>query len=100
MLWDWDGTLERVHHALNVATRERGGREANPSTAIIDSQSVKAAQTYGPPRRQAAFLKPCRPTLRLLIHVSVGEKARRRHLDESQRAMVAAKIPNRRVGRP
>ena len=23
MLWDWDGTLERVHHALYVATRER-----------------------------------------------------------------------------
>jgi transposase len=24
MLWDWDGTLERVRHALYVATRERG----------------------------------------------------------------------------
>jgi len=23
MLWDWDGTLERVHHTLYVATRER-----------------------------------------------------------------------------
>ena len=23
MLWDWDGTLERIHHALYVATRER-----------------------------------------------------------------------------
>src|SRR5215208_7574458 len=27
MLWDWDGTLERIHHALYVATREREGRE-------------------------------------------------------------------------
>ena len=26
MLWDW-GTLERIHHALYVATREREGRE-------------------------------------------------------------------------
>src|SRR5437764_12579056 len=44
-LWDWDGTLERVHHALYVETRERAGREASPSVAIIDSQSGKAAQT-------------------------------------------------------
>ena len=40
-LWDWDGTLERVHHAQ---TRERARREASPSAAIIDSQSGKAAQ--------------------------------------------------------
>ena len=44
MLWDWDGTLERIHHALYVQTRERAGRDASPSMAIIDSQSAKAAQ--------------------------------------------------------
>src|ERR1017187_1521786 len=44
MLWDWDGTLERIHHALYVATREQAGREASPTAAIIDSQSAKAAQ--------------------------------------------------------
>src|SRR5271169_6146498 len=44
MLWDWDGTLERVHHALYVAVREQAGREASPTAAIIDSQSGKAAQ--------------------------------------------------------
>src|SRR5215475_15688936 len=44
MLWDWDGTLERIHHALYVAAREHEGREASPSTAIIDSQTAKAAQ--------------------------------------------------------
>jgi DNA-binding CsgD family transcriptional regulator len=44
MLWDWDGTLERIHHALYVAVREQGGREASPTVAIIDSQSGKAAQ--------------------------------------------------------
>jgi transposase len=43
MLWDWDGTLERVHHARYVATREREGREASPTAAIIDSQSASAA---------------------------------------------------------
>ena len=44
MLWDWDGTLERIHHALYVAAREQAGREASPTAAIIDSQSAKAAQ--------------------------------------------------------
>ena len=44
MLWDWDRTLERIHHALFVATREQAGREASPTAAIIDSQSAKAAQ--------------------------------------------------------
>ena len=48
MLWDWDGTLERTHHALYVETRERAGREASPSAAIIDSQSGKAAQKGAP----------------------------------------------------
>ena len=43
-LWDWDGTLERIHYALYVTTREREGSEASPTAAIIDSQSAKAAQ--------------------------------------------------------
>ncbi|MGA2843745.1 MAG: IS5 family transposase [Steroidobacteraceae bacterium] len=47
MLWDWDGTLARIHHALYVATREQAGREASPTAAIIDSQSAKAAQKGG-----------------------------------------------------
>ena len=46
-LWEWDGTLERIHHELYVAVREREGREASPSAAIIDSQSAKAAQKGG-----------------------------------------------------
>ena len=41
MLWDWDGTLERVHHALYVMARELEGREAGPSAEVIDSRSVK-----------------------------------------------------------
>jgi hypothetical protein len=43
-LWDWDGTLEQIHHALYVAAREQAGREASPTAAIIDGQSGKAAQ--------------------------------------------------------
>lgn len=47
-LWSWDGTLERIHHALYVSCRERAGREASPTAAIIDSQSAKSAQKGGP----------------------------------------------------
>ena len=47
-LWEWDGTLERIHHELYVAVREHAGRQASPSVAIIDSQSAKAAQKGGP----------------------------------------------------
>lgn len=47
-LWDWDGTLERIHHALYVAVREQEGREASPTAAVLDSQSAKAAQKGGP----------------------------------------------------
>lgn len=34
MLWDWDGTLERIHHALYVAVREQAGRAASPTVAM------------------------------------------------------------------
>jgi len=46
-LWEWDGTLARIHHALYVETRERAGRDASPTTAIIDSQSAKGALKGG-----------------------------------------------------
>jgi len=46
-LWSWDGTLDRIHHALYVECRERAEREASPTAAIIDSQSVKSAEKGG-----------------------------------------------------
>jgi transposase len=47
-LWSWDGTLDRIHHALYVAVREQEEREASPTAAVIDSQSVKSAEKGGP----------------------------------------------------
>src|ERR1700704_6503513 len=46
-LWAWDGTLDRIHHALYVQCRELASRELSPSAAIIDSQSVKSAEKGG-----------------------------------------------------
>ncbi len=43
----YDGTLDRIHHALYVKCRELAEREASPGAAIIDSQSVKSAEKGG-----------------------------------------------------
>ncbi len=45
--WQHDGTLDRLHHALYVLCRERAGRDASPTAAIVDSQSVKGAEKGG-----------------------------------------------------
>src|SRR3712207_799178 len=42
--WGRDGTLEAVHHRLYAACRERAGKEASPTAAILDSKSAKAAE--------------------------------------------------------
>ena len=47
-LWRDDGLFERISHGLVVADRERRGREACPSAAVIDSQSVKTTESGGP----------------------------------------------------
>ena len=45
--WQYDGTLDRLHHALYVLCREQAERQASPTAAIIDSQSVKSAEKGG-----------------------------------------------------
>ena len=88
--WDWDGTLERIHHALYVPVRDREGREASPSAAVIDSQSARE-------RKKGGFARPAGlrcgqeghdtlgrkrhilvDTLGLLLSVIVPSKALRR----------------------
>ena len=56
-LWDWDGTLGRIHHVLYVEVREKAGREASPTTAIIDSQSVRGALKGGPRSTRPAMTR-------------------------------------------
>ena len=45
--WNCDGTLEAIHYDLYVKCRESAERDASPTAAIIDSQSVKSAEKGG-----------------------------------------------------
>jgi transposase len=77
-LWSWDSTLDRIHHALYVACRvldrihhalyvacrEQDEREASPTAAIIDSQSVKSAEKGGPASIRMAMMRARRSRAR------------------------------------
>src|SRR5690348_5077487 len=43
--WRDDGTLARLHTQLRTQVRTAAGRAAQPTAAVIDSQSVRAADT-------------------------------------------------------
>jgi transposase len=45
--WQAEGVWERIHHAVLMADRERAGRDASPTAAIIDSQSVRTGDQKG-----------------------------------------------------
>ena len=63
-LWSYDGTLDRIHHALYMECREHGGREASPTAAIIDSQSVKSAEKGGAVSIRMAMMRARRSKAR------------------------------------
>ena len=62
--WDEDRTLDRIHHALYVLCREQAGREASPTAAIIDSQSVKSAEKGGVASIRPALMRARRSKAR------------------------------------
>ncbi len=47
-LWRDTGLFETVNHLLVMVDRERVGREASPTAAVLDSQSVKTTESGGP----------------------------------------------------
>src|SRR4249919_1696364 len=56
-LWIYDVTLHRIHETLYVKCRELAEREASPTAAIIDSQSVKSAEKGGPASPRTAMTR-------------------------------------------
>ena len=47
-VWRMDGNWERMNAHLCAETRVRAGRAAEPSAAILDSQSAKTTEKGGP----------------------------------------------------
>jgi putative transposase len=45
--WRDTGLFGRVNHLMVMLDREREGREASPTAAVVDSQSVKTSETGG-----------------------------------------------------
>jgi transposase len=64
-LWSLDGTLDRMHHALYAECRKRGERQASPTAAIVDSQSLKSAEKSRARRVVDPFTAslPCSPSV-------------------------------------
>ena len=58
--WRDDGTLARLHAQLRAEARIAAGRRAEPTAAVIDSQSVRASDTV--PRAAGAGMRPRRST--------------------------------------
>jgi putative transposase len=44
-VWTRDGTLNRLHNALREQVRQAEGRNREPSAALVDSQSLRGAET-------------------------------------------------------
>ncbi len=70
-LWTYDGTLDCIHHALYVKCREAAGREASPTAAVIDSQSVKSTEKGGVALIRAATMPERRSRARSGIFSSI-----------------------------
>jgi transposase len=58
--WGNSGATEAMHHELRRAWRIAAGREPEPAAAVIDSQSVKAAETVAAASRGFDEAKRCR----------------------------------------
>jgi putative transposase len=98
--WTRDGTWQRLNDALRTQLRQQEGREASPSAAILDSQSVKTTEVGGPRGFDGGKLIMGRKrfilvdTLGLLLMVAVTSA----HLSEQAGAqlllrLIAGKFP-------
>jgi hypothetical protein len=68
--WRKDGTLQRMHDRLREHAREKEGRDREPSAAIVDSQTARAAGTGGPDRGFDAAKKTFGRKRHILVDVS------------------------------
>ena len=50
--WREAGLFTRINHHLVMPIASASGREASPSAAVLDSQSIKATESGGPARQR------------------------------------------------
>ena len=62
--WHCDGVLDRLHFALYQQARELAGKEASPTAAIVDSQSVKSLEKGGGTPTRSAMMRARRSRAR------------------------------------
>ena len=46
--WEREGVWDQILHPLRTRVRQKQGRDAEPSAAVIDSQSIKTSAVRGP----------------------------------------------------
>lgn len=70
--WHDDGTVERIHDALRNQVRQADGRNAEPSAGLIDSQSVRTADTVLASTRSFDADKKVKGRKRFIVTDTVG----------------------------
>jgi putative transposase len=70
--WTRDGTLNRIHNTLREQVRLVEGRTVDPSAALMDSQTVRAAETVGRPQRGYDAGKKINGTKRHIVTDTCG----------------------------
>lgn len=70
--WHDDGTVEHVHDVLRGRVREADGRKAEPSAGLIDSQSVRTADTVPAATRGFDAGKKVKGRKRFLVTDTLG----------------------------
>ncbi len=70
--WHDKGVIARVHDALRDTSRELEGRDRQPTAGVIDSQSVKGAQTVGAATRGYDAGKKVNGRKRFIITDTLG----------------------------
>ncbi|GHA39713.1 hypothetical protein GCM10010372_44730 [Streptomyces tauricus] len=70
--WHDDGIVERIHDALRGQVREADGRDVEPSAGLIDSQSVRAADTVPAATRSFDAGKKVKGRKRFIVTDTLG----------------------------